>query len=64
MRNAGVGWRRAGLNGLVSLRRTVKGSDTTIEYAGYYGVPNPEIRYSDHHLAAAEANSLGLSFYD
>jgi len=42
----------------------VKGSDTTIEGAGYRGVPNPEIRCSDLHLATAEDISLGLSTCD
>ena len=37
------------------------GRDTTIESAGYRGVPNPEIRCSDLHLATAEDISLGLS---
>ena len=40
------------------------GSDTTIEGAGYRGVPNPEIRCSDLHLATAEDISLGLSACD
>jgi hypothetical protein len=37
-------------------------SDTTIEGAGYRGVPNPDIRCSDRHLADAEDISLRLSF--
>ena len=37
------------------------GRDTTIEGAGYRGVPYPEIRCPDRHLADAEDISLGLS---
>ena len=38
------------------------GRDTTIEGAGYRGVPYPEIRCPDRHLADAEDISLRLSF--
>ena len=38
------------------------GRNTTIEDAGYRGVPNPEIRCPDRHLATAEGISLGLNF--
>ena len=38
------------------------GRNATIEDARYRGVPNPEIRCPDRHLAAAEGISLGLNF--
>ena len=54
-------WHRAGLDGRVALRgRIEKSRNTTIEDAGYRGVPYPEIRCPDRHLADAEANGLGL----
>ena len=34
----------------------------TIEATGYRGIPYPEIRCPDGHLADAEVISLGLSF--
>ena len=40
------------------------GRNSTIEDTGHRGVPNPEIRCSDRHLAAAEDISLGLSGSD
>ncbi len=48
----------------IAQRRIAQGVDTTIEDAGYRGVPNPEIPCSDRHLAAAEDISLGLSLCD
>ena len=44
----------------VAQRRHTKGRNTTIEDAGYRGVPYPEIRCPDRHLADAEVVSLGL----
>jgi hypothetical protein len=55
----------AGLVGLKVFRRPTtiaSGSMRSIGVAGYRGVPNPEIRCSDQHLAAAEDISLRLSF--
>nr|HIL75298.1 hypothetical protein [Rhodospirillales bacterium] len=36
------------------------GRNTTIEDAGYRGIPNSDIRCPDRHLADAEVISLGL----
>ena len=51
-------WHRAGLDGRVA--RVEKGRNTTIEDAGHCGIPYPDIRSPDRHLADAEVVSLGL----
>ena len=50
-------WHRAGLDGRVA--RVEKGRNTTIEDAGHCGIPYPDIRSPDRHLADAEQTASG-----
>ena len=59
-RSVGVAGKEPGWMGWCRLKEEGRGS--TIEDAGYCGVPYPEIRCSDRHLADAEDISLRLSF--